>query len=452
MSWNWNSIYQVKDNGTPILTNKLEDMVFVDLKQIVSQHGARILGGQGISFASEDENLTEFFNKFKTFNKLDDLFVNMVEIANYWGSVFPVVDKLKGGDWSITICQPQIFQSVATMDIQKISATYYKQYGTGTGMYFERTRITKDKIYKIVSTKEIPDGSGLTKIPTNLQSIIKDTEAKNPYGFIPIYKFLNKPNRTMYSQYYIINADDFAVRHIPSIINHIYRQLWKEVIFNKTRIFGSFSQAQQNKLISGNSELSTYTSDFLTLTEDSGEATQKVDILQGDPKIDNYMNGITRLTDEYIKGCLYSPQNDSEVQQTQAETLFTKSKDIETTKYKRERYTELLYDILDDIFTYEGFMEKGTKDRPYSISINENIVYNEIQLTNLLAQAIDNDLMSHTEAIAKLRGVEPDSANEIFKKILKENMKYFEEVGNTKPLETPKEEVRSAEKPISGGL
>ena len=429
MSFNFfGATLETKTQGEPILTSKnLHKVNFIDLKKIVAEHGARQLGGQGITFTSDNPELQKFFDKMKTFNKLDDWFINIVEIANYWGAVFPIVDKLQNGMWSFAVAQPQIFQSVAQMDVQSFAATVYKQHSTGTGVFFERIHITPKTITKTVSTRTIPDGTTSTPIPKELLSYVGGEGTRpNPYGFINTYKFLNKPNRVMFSQYYRINADDQSVSHIPDLVNHLYRQMYKEAIFNKTRIIGSFRKAQLNKLKQDQAEVSTYLNDFFTLTNDSGEQNQSVALLMGDPKFDSYMNGITRLTDEYIKGCLYSPQNDSEVQQTQAETLFTKSKDIETTKFKRERYTELLYNILDDILTFEGFMTKEG-DRPYSIAINENVVYNEIQLTNLVIEAIDADLLTHEEAIQKLRGVDPDSAEEIFKKIKTKNNEYVKQ-------------------------
>jgi hypothetical protein len=170
---------------------------------------------------------------------------------------------------------------------------------------------------------------------------------------------------------------------------------------------------------SGNN-LASFLGDMIITTEQQPNDNNKIEIQAATPKITEYMDGVVKLLNEYMRGRQMSPIDDSTAQQTEAETLFTKSLDVESCKIIKKRYTEFLNEVFDSIFIAEGLMNGEEEERPYALELKENIVFNEISLTTNLVEQINNRLTSRVEGIAKLRGIDEEKAREIKEQIDKE--------------------------------
>jgi hypothetical protein len=167
--------------------------------------------------------------------------------------------------------------------------------------------------------------------------------------------------------------------------------------------------------------VATFLGDMVVNTSQNPTGTNPLQIQEAKPKIVEYMDGLIKVLSEYMRGRNMSPIDDTTAAQTEAETLFTKSLDVESCKIIKKRFTEFLNEVFDSIFIAEGLMTGKEDERPYALELKENIVFNELALTTNLIEQINNLLISRTEAIAKIRGVDDEKAREIKEAIDKES-------------------------------
>ena len=84
---------------------------------------------------------------------------------------------------------------------------------------------------------------------------------------------------------------------------------------------------------------------------------------------------------------------------------------------------------MEKILKAKGLMSKDSRDREFAIEIAENNIINETQLIDNIVKQIDAGLLTRIEAIAKLRALSPQEAEQIMKQIDKErenDLKYME--------------------------
>ncbi len=84
--------------------------------------------------------------------------------------------------------------------------------------------------------------------------------------------------------------------------------------------------------------------------------------------------------------------------------------------------TQQLMRLIDRALACAGLYTIGD-ERKYSLEIKENIIVNELQLTDNILRQIEGGLMSRTEAIAKLRGIKEMEADDVIKVIDAERAK-----------------------------
>ena len=101
----------------------------------------------------------------------------------------------------------------------------------------------------------------------------------------------------------MLASDDYPVRHMDFVANEILRQSLIEMIINKTRAFGNFSQKDRNNLTVKN-QMGLFTADFLI--DSGGNGQNAVEISTGAPKLQEYDSYFKSIVGMYFKGSRYS--------------------------------------------------------------------------------------------------------------------------------------------------
>lgn len=120
-------------------------------------------------------------------------------------------------------------------------------------------------------------------------------------------------------------------------INATIRTKYKEQMLNVSRVFGKFSTAQLKKMqkLGMNPGLSTLAQMFVDVKTDKEGSNKPVEVQQANPALNVYDASYHDDMKKIFNGAGYTYLTGEEQAPTNASTLFSKGKDIETTKAKR---------------------------------------------------------------------------------------------------------------------
>jgi hypothetical protein len=150
-------------------------------------------------------------------------------------------------------------------------------------------------------------------------------------------------------------------------------------------------------------------------------SNSKVEISSGAPKLQEYSDNIKSFITLFFKGSAYSFDN-SELdgaQQTATGVMFTKSKDVETTKTKRLLFQDTMSSLIEKVLIVKGLMKSGD-EREFTVEVSENHIVNETVNIENLIKRLDSGLITHTEILTKLDGLSPQEAEQKYEAIKKE--------------------------------
>lgn len=414
----------VISNGSAVLS-KVDQLDFIDVKRWAANLGAYSLFGQGIIVNSEKTEVKKFLQDTLNANKFDDLMIAIAEEVNYWGRVVLTIDKTKNGNFIFSYATPELFQNVAKIEITPFYAKLLKRKVVGMQVFFieevwtdtdvKRSIEVKDQFNQVSSYNKDTHGS----LPKDLQVPAYE---KHNLGFVPFIEITNKPNRNLMLgaiQDYSVLADDFPVRNMPLHINNGLRQMFKEEILGKSRMAGQIPISTIKK--AGSVE-KLMLADAYIETDQTGNNTPPVAVMASSYDGMKWLEPQKQKINLYFKGCGYSEVFPSENAQTEAETLYSKDNTQRTNKAKRRRYTELLNELFSKLLVYKGLMTSLDDEKPFTLEIKENVVYNQLQLVEFLKSAMEGSmpLMTHEEAIMLQRDLDDTEQAEELSKQLKE--------------------------------
>ena len=411
----------IAQNTIDLKAQEVNNTVFYDLKAIYDERRANMLLGQGVELKSDDDRFVKVFREIDKINKLDDLLLTWLQVSTGWGVLYATVGRNENNQWVLDFADPNFWNIVQDIELNVFGGRIRKSKWIGNIPYFMDEFYSSDGSVKRVFLR------GEEKIPMldwfNDKEVPKEFKLpeKEKFPFVPLFKYLNKPARSLVQgNNYSILREDYHIQHIPAEINLIFQQIYKHIIMSKDRIIGKVETKWLQDMSKSGNNLASFLGDMIITTEQQPNDNNKIEIQAATPKITEYMDGVVKLLNEYMRGRQMSPIDDSTAQQTEAETLFTKSLDVESCKIIKKRYTEFLNEVFDSIFIAEGLMNGEEEERPYALELKENIVFNEISLTTNLVEQINNRLTSRVEGIAKLRGIDEEKAREIKEQIDKE--------------------------------
>ncbi len=430
---------------------RLENIDFWNGKHELGIHAARLLLGKGIQFTADNEKLEDFINKVFDYNNIAEFLFT----ATYWmsrkGRVIATVSK-QGDKYFLDIAKPQWYNRVAKVRIKPELAVIYKTIIISDKTFTIREKWDKEKVVRELNG--VGDEITLEGLNEQLapEDQIKEVETHN-LGFVPVFEMLNNPisgttltpNATGDYAYEML-ADAYPVRQMEELINHVYRTLAEETILNQSKVIGYYDNQNISKLSSESSRLKYLTKRLFFNVKSPGGDGREPSFEKIQP-VSGYIKELTEtakmLKGQYYDGAGYSTQDDAAID-TATQTLYAKSKDVATTKLKRDNLTEIMLRIIDCILIYADQWQTDNQDnRPYSFEIRENLNISEVETVNNEIIKLDAGLETLAEAIANIRGISEQEAEAIAKKIKEEQAKkeaealtqmaQFEAAQNTQP-------------------
>ncbi len=223
---------------------------------------------------------------------------------------------------------------------------------------------------------------------------------------------------------YEVLADAYPVQSLELLINHLYKTVSEETVLNQSKVIGYYDNQNISKLSEQGSRLKYLAKRlFFNVKTPSGTGNEpsfeKLQPVGG--YIEELTNVIKKFKAQYYDGAGYSTQDDSQLD-TATQTLYAKSKDVATTKMKRDQLTEVMLHIIDTVLMLAKKItsEDTAEKRPYSFEIRENLNISETETINNEILKLDNGLATHPEALANIRGISEQEAESISKKIKEE--------------------------------
>ncbi len=427
------------ENKTTTSPLENDSIIYFDGKNELAHHAAKLLFGNGWALTADKPELEKLLNGIFEKNNINEFLYSLGYWLSVEGRVIATVSKNKAGKYHLEIARPKITNQVGKIHVTPKLAVLYKTVIISSNNYLVREDWDSEKVVRtFFNGKNTEEQISLQTVNAKIRP-----EERIPrvwyhrLGFVPIIEFLNKPINSqtigegaLDSSAYKKLSDDFAVANIPNLINHIYRQIERETVLNHTRVIGTFNSQEAAKLAE-KSESIKYLVDNLLINVKSMGGQGQVPPFQLVAPTNGYIteliDTIKKLKAQYYDGAGYSTQDDTVID-TATQTLYAKTKDVETTKLKRDYITEKMNQLIEIIIKLEGgTLPETSEDRTFSFEINENLNVSEVETTALVIQQLQAGLITKAEAIAKLRGIKEKDADPIVKKIDKEQEKQMEQ-------------------------
>ncbi len=453
---------QLKDYNTTEFLKILDKVVFMDLKNELAIHSAKLLLGNGYYVKSDNDAIKKFLNETLQKNNFETMLYTIANLTSKYGRVVMTINKTKTGEFYFQFADYRYYNRVGKAIIEPLGAVLYKHlYLDDTKIVIKEVWDTEKVVRNIVEPRDLNIEGLNIQVPADQQI---EKVWRHNLGIVPIIEFLNKPMSQQIleingiTNFYIL-ADDDTVKYIPHLVNNMLRSFFKEILTNKTRLVGNFSSASIRKLKESGTAISALLDEFMLSVKPIGKdgVAEGVNVVSPEGNIfGSLMESIQGMREKYFEASGYSLQNDA-VQDTATQTLYAKSKDVETTKFKRNALISKINDLLDRLLLAEGLItEIDQQKREYSFIIRENLNVSESETVALVIQQIESGLMTREEGIAKIRGLdEPEEAIPILNAIKKQEEEDMERAAKqnelfttmadttTKPAEEDDDAIRS---------
>jgi len=433
-----------------IYQNQLGVQTKFNLKEFIANKATLLLWGNGDLFSSKDQKLKDEFETFRKNVYWEQLRAEVERLCSSIGKVYVTIDLDDGNNIRLSIAEPSFYSQMGRIYQTAVSAVVYKRITHDNFNFIIREVWDTEKVIRQYFGGKDNNGNKLaslsimeinTKLPEELQ--VKEVWYHDA-GFLPVVEFINKPIQPVYGAYNnYYYPDDYLCYGLQQELDDLFCVLKKETQFNRTRIIGDLQPADMLNIKNDpTNELRNTINDFWLSTSSLRQAGNSgirsaLEVLQGDPKFASYADQIQFIIDKYTEGCGYSPLMTSIAQKTEAETLFTKSLDNETTTYKREIRAQQWYRVFDRMLSLKGLMDYN-KPREYEYSINSNLSIDKLKEAETIAFKVEHNLMSTAEGIAELRNIDIEEAKEISQEIFKENTERSSvEMGLQSPFNEP---------------
>lgn len=228
----------------------------------------------------------------------------------------------------------------------------------------------------------------------------------------------------VYDNSYDMLKDTYGSEEMVELINHLYRTIKRETEIGGTRVIGTYNAQEIKQLNSEDKQNEILTSQLLLNIKQPGGAGQVPPFEKIQPT-QNYImelfDTIKKIKTEYFDNAGYSADVSDVVQNSATATLFGSKKDFSTNKLKRDYLIEKMLKLIDMILIIEGKEVKeeveGKTEREYAFLINENTGVSRTETINNVILLRDNGLLTLTEAIAEIRNISEEEAQEIVDKI-----------------------------------
>lgn len=445
----------IKVSSNDILASPVgQKRVYIDIAKSIAEHGTRLLWGQGFEYVDTNKERERAVIELFVNNKMGELFKAMSNTMSLYGRCLLVIDFI-GNKPKLHIADPNFNCKVGKAWANETGAVYWYRPIQDDFNYAVKVTCTMNK-----NTYQAFDNGNEMRLDVLNEVLPPElripTEWVHNLGFIPAVQMTNKALFSSSIQTYEYHqlADCFNVRDLLPAINYQIEELIMEAGMSHTRAYGNFDVNTLKEMKKQRTTPERAILDRIFINQGALDSKANIAIQQSNFDGETRWAVIDKLLNKVMFESGYSPIDDS-VQQTATEVLFTKSRDIETTKQKRNMMQVFISEVLRKCFVIMGYytkeqyeVTKTLDDETWSFEIKENMVLNPIALSAELYQMYQNDQISYYEMIAKLRDIPVAEARTIAEEILKDNNEIkAEQMSAMMPVVGPQEGGNYENKP-----
>lgn len=408
--------------GKPIIAERVSDEDQLDEDNAIEEQEASPEGQEAPKNNKEDKKVKDFLKRLKL---QDIMFANEGYLWDH-GRSYIYIDKKPNGKATLGLAQKGFPNIITYAGDTKIGATIYIPYVFQMIKYWLRMDYTLETI---TTSLVQPINSGLfplakpETIRDNLQVVSLDVINKhlpktmqisgtipNPYGFIPVVEMTYKPSYDKSWETLDAMRPSKKVEGLQKMLNEGTRALRTELYLNKTKIMVDIDMLNADNT----EQLSKIAEEgIIGVFKDSGavddESGKQVEIIQGDPKVEQYWANIFNTistTSQILKLSELNSENGGGDSATGE--IFNKGNDVETANtlllFRQEQISEILtkaWAIENDI----TFDEEELDTSNWSVQIIPNVIMNEAKMTEIVTKQLSSGLINMSQAVAKLEGI-----------------------------------------------
>lgn len=406
---------------------------YVSLAAQVATHAADLMWGRGLNVISDNETDKEHLDRILEHNSMNELLYTNEMDLSLRGNTFATVELVNGLP-TIVLSDPMLLSKMGRSYVDKEVAVIWK-------------RITIDD--RSFPVKEIWDREKRTHIFYNddgksisIDQVYKKTNIQAPpevwyhnLGYVPVVHFKNRSGA--YRMYSV--ADHAFAGSLEQDYNKTLRTLYDvELKNNITRLFAKLDKKDKKQLIkeakAAGVNLAEYLEDRSSIVstdfagDKSGDASgnNPIQLIQGNPKFQEYWLGLQEIKAEFFETCGYSysrPTQNGDARNT-TDVVFSNAKDMMTTKGKLQVRQLQVYELMSICKDVYNKWSIGSIDGEMTIDIKSNIMADSIAEVDKNIKKVEANLESRAYAIAKMDGITLEEAEEKLAYIQQENEKY----------------------------
>lgn len=423
-------------------TTGLQNFCMLDLSEMIGNHASKLLFGNGFILSSEYPEYQQAIDNFKQWNDFLSIFYQGEKVNSYYGYSILLLDKTETGQIHISLAQPYaVSRVVKIFDSEEMAVTWSRvQYDDQA--IFVYTTYTRTKITRQFQSNTMTLSGAQEKISKDLKLPLEEV---HNLGIVPVIFIQNLPKKNFFGgvigDFY---PDMTPVCQMQRLCNHTWEQIWKELEYNRTRVFMDVTPQEMEQYENGY-EIKKLLGDFIVQANMrvlGGSGGKSVEILQGNPQLQAYADFIQFIIDKTFEGSGYSPINDTTSQKTEAEVLITNSRDAETTRIKRSIRTHKYNLMFQKMFIMMGLDGDITK---WTFEIKENTIIDRLKQLEISSLMVREGFSTRRREIAKINGVSLEEAEIIKKEIDSEHEEDMKTI-NMGTIEQENEEVDNMEK------
>ena len=404
--------------------NTTPNWCMINLSEIIANHASKLLWGNGYNLTSEDPLYKKAIEKLKQWNNLDALFYQDCHIKSIYGYSIVQIDRTKTGRISLNFAQPYAQSRVARVLETEQGASTWSRLQYDDQSIYVKTTYTQNQIKRYFTSEMVTLDGLQEKISKDLELPLVEN---HNLGIVPVKFMQNLPKKNFFGgvigDYY---PDMTPIKSLQRLLDHTFKMIWKELEYNRTRVFLDLSETQINKLATAY-EMKKLLGDFILQANlrnvGSTGSTPPIAVVQGNPVLDRYAEFIQFIIDKAFEGAGYSPVNETTSQKTEAEVLITNSRDMETTRIKRTLNQSDWSDIFQRCFILMGL--DGDKSK-WSFEIKENTITDRLKSLEIDEVELRLGITNLKRIIMKRQGVSEEEAIQIINDNRKEQKEEIE--------------------------
>lgn len=417
-------------------TELMNEFKSVDLYEMVANKAAKVLWGNGFRITTKNQKISETFAKWDKNNNLLSLFFKTEKQLSARGAVGVLIDPNGNKDLIFNIAQPwntNQFSIAGTGEVIAASVwTIVRFDNNPLWMISTYTENGINRIYR--ATSDDTASVGYVNVKMNSRFMFP-AEVKMNLDFVPACWFENLPRQNLIGMPYGTAYPDWTpLKNLQVQLDNVFENMWKELNYNRTRIFGNFTQKEMMDLIKqadpttkwDRNRLFDLEDDLFIFANIGGiEGQKKIEILQGDPKLAQYIQAINDIIDLAFLVCGYSGLKDSNSVKTTSEIQYNLGNETQTTNFKKIIRQQQWKQFFDKALIMEGIPKEELGEYIFEIKDNQ-LKFDRDQLENQILLE-EQGLISKVEMAQNIFGINEMEAKDYLSKI----KNHREEFGTT---------------------